>query len=144
MYVLNKNAANALVAYYDLSFAMKVITHMDTLEKENQKLIEENRMLNDLIAQTFKEKAWVGQEFGAKAAGIQHPRKMCEFIKRNPKAVENFARNNYFIERQVGKSSGDRAWMWSQEGFEYLITNKDKLNERTKYLMEQDKLNIIF
>ena len=111
-----------------------VYTYLTELE-------ERQRQLNDLIANTFKQKAWVAQEFGAKAAGIEHPRKMCEFIKRNPNSVEWFKDKGYFVHRQVGKSPSDKAWMWSQVGFEYLITNRDNLNTLTKKRMEEDKLD---
>jgi phage regulator Rha-like protein len=143
VYVLNRYAVNALLSTYSMEHAVKLVMHIHKLEMENFKLQEENRKLNDMIAQTFKDKAWVAQEFGAKAAGIEHPRKFVEFIKSNSKAYEWMMKKGYFDHRRVGKKTTDKAYMWSQAGFQYLVQSKDKLNERTKELMKLQKLNIL-
>lgn len=134
--------------YFNLTREQVFLTSMRESKKVRKsvynyitKLEEENRVLNDLIAQTFKEKAWIGQEFALKAAGIKHPRITASLIKNSPVALKRFMKLGWFSHRQISKNSSDRVWSWSQQGFKYLVENKEAINERVSIRIKQKRNN---
>lgn len=143
MYILNKNATNALVANYKMSHAIKVIQHIVYLEKELERKEKELSIMKDIVWDVVNGQKWVSQEQALKMAGVKHPRLFMKYLKGHQNWMNDLVFNRqYLMERQCNKH-GDRWWKFSQEGFRWLLDFKGDINtwvEKQKVLEKERKI----
>ena len=108
-----------------------------------EELEEENRVLQGIVWQVINGKNYLPQELGAQAAGIERPRLFMRYLKGRENVLEGFMKKGYLEYKRVGKTTQDKAWRWSQLGFQYILKNRDKLNSRVKELHEQQRKGLI-
>ncbi len=100
-----------------------IYDYIESLENELQEL-------KDNIYHVITHKGFLGQELGLKCAGIKHPRLFMEFINVRNKWKEHITTdNNYFGKRRVGANESDTILAWSQDGFEWLVRNREYINQ---------------
>ena len=90
----NKNAANAFMSNYKLEHAIKIVAYIDKLEKENERLEEENRVLQGIVWQVINGKNYLPQELGAQSAGIERPRLFMKYLKGREHVLKAFMDKN--------------------------------------------------
>jgi len=143
MYILNKNATNALVANYKMSHAIKVIQHIVYLEKELERKEKELSIMKDIVWDVVNGQKWVSQEQALKMAGVKHPRLFMKYLKGHQTWMNDLVFNRqYLMERQCNKH-GDRWWKFSQGGFRWLLDFKSDINvwvEKQKVLEKERKV----
>lgn len=90
-------------------------------------------------------KGFLGQELGLKCAGIKHPRLFMEMVNTFPNWTHHITtKNDYFGSRRVGKNPDDTILAWSKEGFQWLLRNKEVLNERVaSYVAWRSKNKVV-
>lgn len=111
--------------------------------KEFNRIEEENRVLQGIVWQVINGKNYLPQELGAQAAGIERPRLFMRYIKEREDVLTAFMDRGYLEHKRVGKTAQDKAWRWSQAGFQYILKNRDKLNSRVKEIHNQVRKGII-
>jgi len=143
MFILNKNATNALVANYKMNHAIKVIQHIIHLEKELERKEKELSIMKDIVWDVVNGQKWVSQEQALKMAGVKHPRLFMKYLKGHQTWMNDLVFNRqYLMERQCNKH-GDRWWKFSQEGFRWLLDFKSDINawvEKQKVLEKERKV----
>lgn len=102
-----------------------VLAYIRELESENTKLM-------DIVFDVITNKAFLGQEFALKCAGIHKPRKIMELIRKKEGGIDWLIERGYFSYRQVGATKSESCWCWSQEGFQWLLNNVNMLNEEVE------------
>ena len=106
-------------------------------------LEEENQVLQGIVWQVINGKNYLPQELGAQAAGIERPRLFMRYLKGREHVLESFMERGYLEYKRVGKTDQDKAWRWSQAGFQYILKNRGKLNLRVKELHDQQREGLI-
>lgn len=91
------------------------------------KLEDDNRKLQSVVYQVIKGQKYIAQEQALKCAGITHPRKFMKILKENELWLNNVMEQGY-LEYKTVNSHKDKAWKFSQKGFEWLVDNCDKAN----------------
>ncbi|AUR91485.1 hypothetical protein NVP1161O_043 [Vibrio phage 1.161.O._10N.261.48.C5] len=108
-----------------------------------EELEEENRVLQGIVWQVINGKNYLPQELGAQSAGIERPRLFMRYIKDREDVLSAFMKRGYLEQKRVGKTAQDTAWRWSQKGFQYILKNRDKLNERVAEIHDQVRKGVI-
>lgn len=111
--------------------------------KEFNRLEEENRVLQGIVWQVINGKNYLPQELGAQSAGIERPRLFMKYLKGREHVLKAFMDKNYLEHKRVGKTQQDMAWRWTQKGFQYLLRNRDTLNQRVVELHQQERSGVI-
>lgn len=108
-----------------------------------EKIEEENRVLQGIVWQVINGKNYLPQELGAQSAGIERPRLFMKYLKGREHVLKAFMDKNYLEHKRVGKTQQDMAWRWTQKGFQYLLRNRDTLNQRVSELHQQERSGVI-
>lgn len=108
-----------------------------------EKIEEENRVLQGIVWQVINGKNYLPQELGAQSAGIERPRLFMKYLKGREHVLKAFMDKNYLEHKRVGKTQQDMAWRWTQKGFQYLLRNRDTLNQRVVELHQQERSGVI-
>lgn len=128
MYVLNKNSVNCLVANYKLEHAMKIISHLHTLEQKIFKQEKEISLMKDIVWEVINGQAYISQEQALKSAGVKHPRLFIRYLKDNKSWYNDLVfERNLLTERQCN-SHGDRWLKFTKDGFQWLLDNRVRIN----------------
>ena len=138
----NRNAANAFMANYKLEHAMKMVDYIVSLEAENIRLEEENRIMKDIVWEVINGQAYIGQEQALKMAGIRHPRLFMKYLKSNEKFYDSVVFERGLIKDHQCNKHGDRWWKFTKDGFQWLLQGKDTLNnwvDKQKLIEKQSK-----
>ncbi|MCP4320737.1 MAG: hypothetical protein GY787_02525 [Alteromonadales bacterium] len=128
MFILNKHAANALVANYKMSHAIKIIQRIIELEVtvvEQQRQLE---VMKDIVWEVINGQSWIGQEQALKMSGVKHPRLFMKYLKGNTKFYEDVTTNREYLSARQCNQHGDRWFKFSREGFQWLLDSKSKIN----------------
>lgn len=136
----NRNAANAFMANYKLEHAMKMVDYIVSLEAENLRLEEENRIMKDIVWEVINGQVYIGQEQALKMAGIKHPRLFMKYLKANDKFYDSVVFDRNLLRNHQCNKHGDRWWKFTKEGFQWLLSGKDTLNawvEKQKVIARQ-------
>ena len=128
MFTLNKYAVSALVSYYDLSFACRVVNYTKELEQELETKQKEVDLMQSIVWEVINGQSWIGQNQAIKMAGITHPVLFMRYLKENPTFLKSVLESNKLQERRVGKNASDRCWKFSQDGFKWLLSSRDTAN----------------
>lgn len=128
MYILNKHSANALVSYYDFSFACKVINHMHTLEQELETKQKELDLMKSIVWEVINGQAWISQEQALKMSGVKHPRLFMKYLKQHTTFLADVVNKREFLQPRQCNKQGDIWWKFSKEGFKWLLEKKEEIN----------------
>ena len=139
MFILNRNSANALIAYYDITFACKLVCHLDQLEKEIEEQQRQLDIMKDIVWEVINGQAYLSQEQSLKMAGIKHPRLFMKYLKSNERFYSSVVYERNILKHHQCNAHGGRWWKFTKEGFQWLLEGKDKLNKWVEVCKEREK-----
>lgn len=126
----NKYAANAFMANYKLEHAMAVVTHLNTLENKVVQQQEELSVMKNIVWTVINGQNYINQTQALKMAGVKHPNLFMRYLKDNKKFHEDLIYERCFlVNKQVGKTGMDRCWRFTKDGFKWLLTNRENIND---------------
>lgn len=140
---LNKFSANALMAFYDIQFSCKLVSHLNKLEQKLVNKEEELLLMKSLVWKVINEKSYLSREYALKSAGITHPRLFMKYLRSNENFYNITHEKGYLKDQHV--SPDTRVEMFTKEGFKWLLESREKANtwvENQKVLWK--KASVVF
>jgi hypothetical protein len=128
LYIFNKNAANAFMSNYKIEHSVKVVAYVNHLEKELLLKEKELSIMKEIVWDVINGQSYIGQEQALKMAGIKHPRLFMKYLKGNERFLDSVMLERNYLSRKQCNKHGDSWWKFTKEGFQWLLSSKDKIN----------------
>lgn len=104
----------------------RIIQEQAYVIKEQKHLLDEQ---NKVIGKTVRKQKWISQTQALKSAGIKKPIVFMKMLTSNTLWLSECVDKGYLAYMVVNKHL-DRAWRFSNEGLDWLMTNTEELNDK--------------